>query len=121
MVLAKQLIFMCGTKILTEAQVDLCVGEESRSLGLPPILNWDRYKTRKGLHESGLGRLSAALRLYGGRSCQDPRGKIYGLLAINNLIFHDQIVVDYSYTIGKAYQMAAITFILEEGDLGSTF
>ena len=121
MVLARQFIFMCGTKTLTEVEVDLCVGEESRSLGLPPILNWDRYKTWKGLYESGLGRLSAALHLYGGRLCQDPRDKIYGLLAISNLILHNQIVVDYRYTIGQVYQMAATTFILEEGDLQSTF
>jgi Heterokaryon incompatibility protein (HET) len=121
MVLARQFIFMCGTKTLTEAEVNLCVAEESRSLGLPPILNWDRYKAWKSLHESDLGRLSAALRLYGGRLCQDPRDKIYGLLAITNLIFRGQIVVDYRYTIGQVYQMAATTFILEEGDLGSTF
>ena len=73
------------------------------------------------LTESGIGRLSAALRLYGGKLCQDPRDKIYGLLAISSLIFRDQIVVDYRYTIGQVYQMAATAFILEEGDLGSTF
>ncbi|KAH8588487.1 heterokaryon incompatibility protein-domain-containing protein [Bisporella sp. PMI_857] len=121
MVLAREFIFICGTKTLTEAEVDLCVGEESRSLGLPPILNWHRYKTWKSLNESGWGRLSVALQLYGGRLCQDPRDKIYGLLAISNLIFRNQIVVDYRYSIGQVYQMAATTFILEEGDLGSTF
>ena len=54
MVLARQFIFMCGTKTLTEAEVELCVEEESRSLGLPPILNWDRYKTWKHLQRVAL-------------------------------------------------------------------
>ena len=39
--------------------------------------------------------------------CQDPRDKIYGLLAISSLIFRDQIVVDYRYNIGQVYQMAS--------------
>jgi hypothetical protein len=51
--------------------VGLCVGEESRSLGLLLILNWNRYKIWKDLDKSGLSRLSVALKLYRGTLCQD--------------------------------------------------
>jgi hypothetical protein len=48
-VFAREFIFMCRTKTLMEADVGLCVGEESRSLGILLILNWNRYKIWKDL------------------------------------------------------------------------
>ncbi|KAH8802457.1 heterokaryon incompatibility protein-domain-containing protein [Xylogone sp. PMI_703] len=121
MVLAKHFVFVCGKETLNEEELELCDSQEAKSMGLPGILDWGRYKIWKSLLEQGYGRLSVAIRLYGGRLCKDPRDKVYGLLSICDLTFPDQITVDYRFSPGQVYEMAAACFILEEGDLGSVF
>ena len=121
MVLARRLVFVCGTDVLTEEQLNVCAGDEGKSLGIPPILDWERLRAWKSLTKSNMPILSAAVKLFGEKLCKDPRDKIYGFLGICKPRWPSGIKVDYRYSPGQVYQMAASCFIIDETSFESVF
>lgn len=119
MLLAKRVIFICGTQTLCGEDLDIC-SDYHFDLGLPDNSTW----LRRGLWIRGANfdfqSLYWTLCLYRSRLCADPRDKIYALLSISKYDT-DVIIPNYNLSVGVVYQQAAIALMKEDRNLLGIF
>jgi hypothetical protein len=114
-VLAKQALVHCGSKVLEWDHLGFAMECMLRTLRVSVVTNFENpqymHLLRKAISEEGEIYLLQALRTAQCFSCSNPEDRVYGVLGFVDWQFRDRLKVDYSLSVEEIYHSLAVVYL----------